>query len=158
MTSMTIGDAAKASGVPAKMIRYYESIGLIPKAVRKNNGYRHFAITDVHTLRFICRGRDLGFSIDAIMRLLALWRDHHRASADVKRIALDHAAALRSKIADLQAMLGPIEYLADHCQGDHRPDCPIMDDLADHVAHSEHEARETRPRHTKIIQRHGVST
>lgn len=158
MTSMTIGDAAKASGVPAKMIRYYESIGLIPKAVRNDSGYRYYAITDVHTLRFIRRGRDLGFSIDAIMRLLALWRDHHRASADVKRIALDHAAALRSKIADLEAMLGPIEYLADHCQGDHRSDCPIMDDLADHVARSEHEARETRPRHTKTTQRRGVST
>ncbi|MEE3502918.1 Cu(I)-responsive transcriptional regulator [Acidiphilium acidophilum] len=127
---MTIGAASKASGVPAKMIRYYESIGLISKVARSDSGYRHYAMADIHTLRFIRRGRDLGFSIDAITQLLALWRDRNRASADVKRIALDHAAALRTKIADLQAMLGPIEHLADHCQGNHRPDCPIMDDLA----------------------------
>lgn len=131
MNTMTIGEAAKASGVPAKMIRYYESIGLIPKAVRSDGGYRHFAINDIHTLRFIRRGRDFGFSIEAITRLLALWRDRNRASAEVKQIALEHAAALRTKIADLQAMLGPIERLAEQCQGDHRPDCPIMDDLAD---------------------------
>lgn len=133
MNAMTIGEASKASGVPAKMIRYYESIGLIPKAVRSDSGYRHFAINDIHTLRFIRRGRDFGFSIDAIMRLLALWRDQNRASADVKRIALEHATALRTKIADLQAMFGPIEHLANHCQGDHRPDCPIMDDFGDHA-------------------------
>ena len=113
---MTIGDAAKTSGVQAKMTRYYESLGLIPKRVRNNSGYRYYAVTDIHTLRFIRRGRDLGFSIDAIMRLLALWRDQNRASADVKRIALDHAAGLRTKIADLQAMLGSIKHLADHCQ------------------------------------------
>lgn len=133
MTSITIGDVSKASGVPAKMIRYYESIGLITKPARSDSNYRQYAMSDIHTLRFIRRGRDLGFSINAIMQLLALWRDRNRASADVKRIALDHAAALRIKIADLQAMLGPIEHLAGHCQGDHRPNCPIMDDFADHA-------------------------
>jgi len=158
MTSMTIGEAAKTSGVPAKMIRYYESIGLIPKAVRNDSGYRFYGVADIHALRFIRRGRDLGFSIDAIMQLLALWRDQNRASADVKRIALKHAAELRSKIADLQAMLGPIEHLADHCQGDDRPDCPIMDDLADQAARVGHDAREPALRRSKTTRRHSLTT
>lgn len=127
---MTIGEASHASGVSAKMIRYYERIGLIPNAVRSESGYRHYAPKDIHTLRFIRRARDLGFSIHAITRLLDLWWDRARASAEVKRIALDHVSELKGKITELQAMVSTLEHLAEHCRGDHRPDCPIMDDLA----------------------------
>lgn len=130
MTGLTIGAAAKASGVSAKMIRYYESIGLVPKAARSDGNYRCCGEADLHRLRFIRRSRDLGYAIEDIERLLALWQDRNRKSAEVKRIALAHAAALRGKIAELEAMLRTIEHLAAHCRGDHRPDCPIMDDLA----------------------------
>ncbi len=127
---MTIGKASRASGVTAKMIRYYESIGLIPSTVRSESGYRHYQPNDIHALRFVRRARDLGFSIKAIIRLLDLWRDRARASADVKRVALDHIATLQAKIVDLQAMVATLEHLAEHCRGDDRPDCPIMDDLS----------------------------
>jgi Cu(I)-responsive transcriptional regulator len=128
--AMNIGGAARASGVSAKMIRYYESIGLIPQAVRSDSGYRHYTDNDIHTLRFVRRSRDLGFSVDDITRLLGLWRDRGRASADVKAVALHHVAALKSKIAALQEMVVTLEHLAHHCHGDGRPDCPIMDDLS----------------------------
>ena len=127
---MNIGEASRASGVSAKMIRYYESIGLIPAPARSESGYRHYLPNDIHTLRFVRRARDLGFSIEAIIRLLDLWRDRARASSDVKRVALDHVAALKTKIIDLQEMVATLEHLADHCRGDDRPDCPIMDDLS----------------------------
>jgi MerR family copper efflux transcriptional regulator len=127
---MNIGEASRYSGVSAKMIRYYESIGLIPAPTRSESGYRHYVPSDIHALRFVRRARDLGFSIEAIIRLLDLWRDRARASADVKRVALDHVATLKAKIADLQAMVTTLEHLADHCRGDERPDCPIMDDLS----------------------------
>lgn len=127
---MNIGQASKASRVSAKMIRYYESIGLIPKAIRSGAGYRHYTEDDVHTLRFIRRARDLGFPVESIGRLLELWRDRERASADVKEVALSHVRELRHKIADMQAMAKALQHLADNCQGDERPHCPILDDLA----------------------------
>jgi Cu(I)-responsive transcriptional regulator len=128
---MNIGQAARVSGVSAKMIRYYEQIGLIPKAIRSDSGYRNYGPSDVHTLRFIRRARDLGFPVEQIAELLALWRDHDRASANVKAVALAHVAGLKVKIAELQAMARTLEHLASHCQGDGRPDCPIIEDLAD---------------------------
>lgn len=127
---MNIGEAAEASGVSAKMIRYYEETGLIRKAARSASGYRHYDDADVHTLRFIRRARDLGFSVEQITALLALWRDRSRASADVKAMALEHVAELNRKIADLQSMARTLSSLAKHCGGDNRPDCPIIDDLA----------------------------
>jgi MerR family gold-responsive transcriptional activator of gol and ges genes len=126
---MNIGDAAKASGVSAKMIRYYEETGLIPPAGRTGSGYRVYSPSDVHMLRFIRRARDLGFSVEGIAELLGLWRDRSRQSADVKRLALAQVAELRRKIAELEAMAETLETLARHCHGDHRPDCPILGDL-----------------------------
>jgi MerR family gold-responsive transcriptional activator of gol and ges genes len=127
---MNIGEAARTSGVSAKMIRYYESTGLIVPAQRTDGGYRAYGPDDIHVLRFVRRARDLGFSMADIARLLGLWRDHSRASADVKRIALDQVAELRRRIAEMQEIAGTLEHLAAHCHGDDRPDCPIMDDLA----------------------------
>lgn len=127
---MNIGQAAEASGVSAKMIRYYEATGLIPRATRSGSGYRHYNENDVHTLRFVRRARDLGFSVEQIADLLALWRDRGRASADVKAVALEHVAGLKAKIAELQDMARTLEHLATHCHGDDRPDCPILKDLA----------------------------
>jgi len=128
---MNIGEASKSSGVSAKMIRYYERIGLIRAAGRSGAGYRTYDDADVHTLQFVHRARDLGFPLDAIRRLLALWQDRSRTSQDVKRIALETVAELRRKMAELEAMARSLEHLATHCRGDERPDCPIIDDLAD---------------------------
>lgn len=125
-----IGEAAALGGVSAKMIRHYESIGLIPPAARTFAGYRLYDDADVHRLRFIARARRLGFGIDDIRGLLALWQDRGRASAEVKRLALEHAEELARKIRDLQAMQRTLEDLAARCHGDDRPDCPILDDLA----------------------------
>lgn len=127
---MNIGEAAKASGVSAKMIRYYEETGLIAKADRSLSGYRIYGDSEVHTLQFIRRARDLGFSVKAIGQLLELWQDRERASADVKAVALSHVAELKGKIAELEAMSKTLLHLAKNCQGDKRPDCPILDDLA----------------------------
>ncbi len=126
---MNIGKAAAASGVSAKMIRYYESIGLLAAARRTDVGYRAYSDEDVHVLRFIRRARDLGFSLADIGELLALWQDQGRASADVKGIALAHVAALERKIGELQGMADTLRTLAEHCHGDARPDCPILTDL-----------------------------
>ncbi len=123
---MNIGQAAAASGVSAKMIRYYESIGLISPAARTGSGYRVYSDADVHTLRFIRRARDLGFSVDQMTELLALWRDRDRASAEVKKIALNHVAELERKMQELQGMADTLRHLARHCLGDHRPECPIL--------------------------------
>lgn len=127
---MNIGQAAEASGVSAKMIRYYESTGLIPKTVRTEAGYRVYSDTDVHTLRFIRRARDLGFSVEQIGDLVSLWRDRERASKDVKRLAMEHVDVLEQKIAELQQMAATLKHLAEHCHGDGRPDCPIIENLA----------------------------
>lgn len=126
----TIGEAAQASGVSAKMIRYYEQIGLIPPAVRSESGYRHYGESDIHTLRFVRRARDLGFVVEDIGRLLGLWRDRGRASAEVKSLALRHVAELDRKAEEIKAMSRALAHLAAHCHGDDRPDCPIIDDLA----------------------------
>jgi MerR family transcriptional regulator, copper efflux regulator len=127
---LTIGEAADASGVSAKMIRHYEEMGLIPRAPRSASGYRHYREPDIHVLRFVRRSRELGFSMKEIAALLGLWNNRRRASADVKRLALKHVADLDARIAEMQAMKRTLERLASHCHGDHRPDCPILDDLA----------------------------
>ncbi len=127
---MNIGEAARQSGVSAKMIRYYESIGLIEAPQRTQAQYRVYAGDDLHTLRFIRRARHLGFSLDETRALLALWRDKSRASADVKRLAMDHVRDLEAKAAELRAMADTLRHLAETCQGDGRPDCPILSDLA----------------------------
>lgn len=128
---MNIGEAAKASGVSAKMIRYYEQIGLITPAHRTEASYRTYGETDIHTLRFIRRARDLGFSVEQMRSLLALWRDHSRASADVKALALAHIAELERKQAAIAAMTATLKHLASHCHGDDRPDCPILEGFAE---------------------------
>jgi len=131
---MNIGQAAAASGVSAKMIRYYESIGLIPKTVRTESGYRVYSDHDVHTLRFIRRARDLGFSVEQIADLVSLWQDRERASKDVKAIALDHVSLLERKIQELQEMASTLKHLAMNCHGDARPHCPILEELANDEA------------------------
>ncbi|MCS0596946.1 Cu(I)-responsive transcriptional regulator [Massilia agri] len=127
---MTIGEAAKASGVSAKMIRHYESIGLIDAARRTDSGYRLYSDQDVHVLRFVHRARELGFSLEQIGVLLSLWQDKSRASADVRALARSHITELDRKIAEMQAMRRTLESLAASCHGDARSDCPILDDLA----------------------------
>lgn len=125
-----IGEASAASGVSAKMIRHYEQIGLIPAANRTFANYRIYNEADVHTLKFIKRARTLGFPIQQISVLLNLWQDMTRSSADVKRLALAHVAELENRIHEMQRMRDAINRLAEHCHGDHRPDCPILEDLA----------------------------
>lgn len=126
---MNIGTAAKASGISAKMIRYYEQTGLLPPAARTAAGYRAYSASEIHQLRFIRRARDLGFSVAEISELLGLWRDRSRHSADVKRIAKAHIAELHQKIAHLRYMADTLQALIDGCAGDERPDCPILADL-----------------------------
>ncbi|MAM41252.1 MAG: Cu(I)-responsive transcriptional regulator [Erythrobacter sp.] len=126
---MNIGQASKASGVSAKMIRYYEQTGLIPAADRTASGYRDYSDTDVHMLRFIRRSRDLGFSVAEIGDLLGLWRDETRKSAEVKRLAQGHIDELERKIKDLQDMSHTLQMLVNACHGDHRPHCPILQRL-----------------------------
>ncbi|MGC9269779.1 Cu(I)-responsive transcriptional regulator [Acidiphilium sp.] len=127
---LTIGEAAAESGVSAKMIRHYESVGLIAPPIRGDNNYRFYDARQVHELGFIHRARDLGFSIADIRVLLSLWRDRNRPSAEVKAIALAHLAALDAKVAGLQAMAAQLRQLAAHCPGDARPECPILNNLA----------------------------
>ena len=126
---MNIGEAARVSGVTAKMIRHYESIGLVKAPRRTEAGYRLYSEQDVRVLQFIHRGRALGFSLEQIGDLLALWEDKHRASADVRAMALAHIAELDRKIAEMAAMRRTLESLAASCHGDERSDCPILDDL-----------------------------
>lgn len=126
---MNIGEAATASGISPKMLRYYESIGVLPEARRTPSGYRDYDTKDVHRLRFVRRARDFGFSMDEISGLLALWQDHRRSSKDVKSIALAHVADLDEKIRHLTGMRDTLRHLASGCHGDGRPDCPILADL-----------------------------
>ncbi|MGI4721677.1 MAG: Cu(I)-responsive transcriptional regulator [Janthinobacterium lividum] len=129
---LNIGDAARASGVSAKMIRHYESIGLLAAARRTESGYRVYSEDDVHVLRFVHRARALGFSLERIGTLLSLWQDKDRASADVRALARSHIGELDRKIAEMQAMRRTLESLAASCHGDARSECPILDDLAAH--------------------------
>lgn len=125
-----IGTAARQAGVSARMVRHYEALGLLPTVARTDSGYRQYTAAEVHTLRFIRRARDLGFSMEEIRTLLALWHDRDRSSAQVKHIAQAHIDALGERIASLQAMQRSLQTLVGCCHGDTRPDCPILDDLA----------------------------
>ena len=127
---MKIGQAAACAGISERMIRHYEKVGLISPAARRDSGYRDYGERDIHTLRFIGRARDLGFPLEEIRTLIALWHDRGRSSADVKSLALARAAELKRKARELDAMRGTLEQLAESCHGDERPDCPIIDDLA----------------------------
>ncbi|MEK6426198.1 MAG: Cu(I)-responsive transcriptional regulator [Burkholderia gladioli] len=132
---MNIGEAARASGVSAKMIRYYESVGLIEPVQRTDAGYRTYGDSEVHLLKFIRQARRLGFLVDDVRKLLALWQDRSRASAEVKAIALEHVSELDQRIAELTDMRNTLARLAAHCHGDDRPDCPILEQLADTNQH-----------------------
>ena len=134
MGLMNIGEAAKASGVSAKMIRHYESVGLFPEAQRTDSGYRQYTDKEVSTLRFIRQSRDLGFSIEQIRELLGLWQDRRRPSRQVKALAQAHIQELDAKLEELHAMKATLEHLVHCCQGDDRPDCPIIESLADQAA------------------------
>jgi MerR family copper efflux transcriptional regulator len=135
---MQIGEAARLTGVSAKMIRHYESIGLIPSAGRRESNYRDYGHHDVHRLGFIRRARDLGFSIEEIRDLLRLWGDQQRSSADVKALTLGHITELDRKITLLTEMRDTLTHLAHACDGDHRPDCPIIQSLAGEEPHAHH--------------------
>jgi Cu(I)-responsive transcriptional regulator len=127
---LKIGEAAAAAGLSPKMVRHYESIGLLPRAARTTySNYRLYGPNDVHTMRFIRRARSLGFSMAEIKELIGLWRNRARSSAAVKRIAGRHVDDLKRKIAELGGMVQTLEHLMRHCHGDHRPDCPILDEL-----------------------------
>ncbi|MGZ5181462.1 MAG: Cu(I)-responsive transcriptional regulator [Ramlibacter sp.] len=128
--SFNIGEAARQSGVSAKMVRHYESLGLLPSVRRTEAGYRQYGEAEVHTLRFIRRARDLGFSMHEIEQLLHLWQDRRRSSAEVRRIASRHVEELSRKLAEMEAMRRTLQHLVHCCRGDDRPDCPILDELA----------------------------
>lgn len=138
---MNIGQASETAGVSAKMIRYYESIGLVPAPPRTEAGYRVYSAQDVHTLGFVRRARDLGFSVEQITELVALWHDRGRASTDVKRMALAHVDLLERKAQALQEMATTLKHLARNCRGDRRPDCPIIEGLATDLGGRDHPER-----------------
>jgi len=125
-----IGDAARLSGVSAKMVRHYESLGLLPRVARTDGGYRQYSESEVHTLRFIKRARDLGFSMEEIAELVGLWQNRRRASANVRRVAQKHAEDLAQRIAAMQEMQKTLHHLIHCCHGDERPECPILEELA----------------------------
>ncbi|WP_395318515.1 Cu(I)-responsive transcriptional regulator [Variovorax sp. UC74_104] len=127
---VSIGEAAQRSGVSARMVRHYEGLGLLPAVARTESGYRQYGEADIHTLRFIKRSRDLGFSMEEIAELVGLWNNRRRASSSVKRIAQKHLGELEQRIADMQSMRSTLAHLVHCCHGDSRPDCPILDDLA----------------------------
>lgn len=127
---VNIGSAAELSGISAKMVRHYESLGLLARVTRSDSGYRQYSEADVHTLRFIKRSRDLGFSMAEIAELVTLWQNRRRTSASVKRIAQKHMDELAARIEAMQSMQRTLRQLLHHCHGDDRPDCPILDDLA----------------------------
>ena len=127
---MNIGEAAKLSGVSAKMVRHYESLGLLPEVARTDSGYRQYGEKEVHTLRFIRRARDLGFSMAEIGELLKLWQNQRRSSSNVKKIAAKHLADIDARMAEMAAMRKTLQHLVHCCSGDERPDCPILEELA----------------------------
>ena len=133
---MNIGQAARRSGLSTKMIRYYESIGLLKPATRSDSGYRLYQAQDLHNLAFIKRSRDLGFSLEEVGKLLTLWQDRQRASADVKALAMHHIDELNRRIEELVSLRDTLGELVSHCQGDDRPDCPNLKDLANGAAGS----------------------
>jgi MerR family transcriptional regulator, copper efflux regulator len=163
---MNIGQASNASGVSAKMIRYYESIDLIPRSARRDSGYRDYSAADVHRLAFIRRARDLGFSIDQIRDLLRLWSDGHRSSAEVKAIALQHVAELKQRARHLNEMAEALKHLASACEGNSRPECPIIKGLEgtipldlhchDHSRTGELRARATRSSTDRTARKAGA--
>lgn len=126
---MNIGEAAKISGVNAKLIRHYESIGVISKASRSESGYRSYSESDVNMLSFVKRARNLGFAMKEIKKLVSLWKNRSRASADVKSLAVKHIEEMEQKIAELQGMVKTLKHLSRNCRGDNRPDCPILNNL-----------------------------
>jgi Cu(I)-responsive transcriptional regulator len=146
---MNIGQASKATGISTKMIRHYESIRLISPALRTGSGYRVYQEPDIHALRFISSARDLGFSIEQMRDLLTLWRDRSRASSSVKAVALEHIRVLEDKAEALRVMSRSLRHLADHCHGDNRPDCPIIEEFA--------EAR-TRPPRARHRPKFGIAS
>jgi MerR family copper efflux transcriptional regulator len=127
---MNIGEAARASGISARMIRHYESIGLLPDSMRSVSGYRRYGPADLQRLAFLRRARDVGFSSDEIAQLLSLWQDELRPSGDVKSLAATHLGRIRARIAELERIAGALTHLVEHCQGDDRPECPILEALA----------------------------
>ena len=131
---MNIGTVADASGVPAKTIRYYESVGLIPPARRAENGYRRYGDTDVQTLMFIQRARGLGFSVEGVASLLELWRDKRRASSKVKELAARHVVRIEEKVRELESIRHVLQDLMERCHGDDRPECPILDEFSNVTA------------------------
>jgi MerR family copper efflux transcriptional regulator len=138
---VNIGEVARDSGVSAKMVRYYEQIGLIPAAQRTESGYRTYSETDMHVLKFIGRARDFGLPMEKIKLLVTLWKDRDRTSRDVKEMALQHVTELRLKVAELTAMADTLQELADKCSGGDRPDCPILKDLAGETSHQHNRAK-----------------
>ncbi len=130
MTLHTIGDVASLTRIPTKTLRYYEDVDLVRATTRAANGYRLYDERAVHELHFVKRSRDLGFSVDDVRRLLALWRDPHRAASEVRELAEEHVAAIERKIAELQALRATLDQLVHRCHGGERPECPILEDLA----------------------------
>lgn len=128
---MNIGEAARQSGLPAKTIRYYEETGLIAPAARAENGYRDYSDTDVHKMRFVRHARGLGFSVEVCSQLLSLYEDEGRKSADVKAIAEEHLTEVDAKIKELQELRSTLSHLVEHCHGDNKPDCPILEGIAE---------------------------
>jgi MerR family transcriptional regulator, copper efflux regulator len=129
---MNIGEVSDLSEVNSKSIRRYEELGIIPKAGRSLAGYRQYTMNDVHVLKFVKRARELGFSMKDIKQLVSLWRNKNRSSSQVKSIAQKHVDELEKKLQEIQQMLGTLQNLVHHCHGDHRPDCPILEELEDH--------------------------
>lgn len=148
---MNIGQAARFSGISAKMIRYYEACELIPKALRTQSGYRHYDERDIHILRFISRARAAGFSTTQIKKLLSLWHDHQRPAREVKQLATTHLIELRQKISELEAIAVTLSRLIENCHGDDRPECPILDTLFNGDTPKEFiEKRQTMHRHRPV--------